>query len=163
MKKEVLIAILIGFGLGLTITYGIYRLRTALEDQPQTIADIVSGSPTPSPEVNSLLAMLTPEDGSIQTEKKTTVAGSTIPNSYVILFVNNSDYIQTSDDSGNFSFDVPLETGSNVLIVHVLNESGEVITKEKVVVVSNLYTSENPLQASDSAKPTPAPTKKPAT
>lgn len=153
MKKEVLIAILIGFGLGLTITYGIYRLRTALEGQPQTIAEIVNSSPTPSPEVQALLAVLTPEDGSIQTGSSTTVAGSTLPNSFVVLFVNNDDYIQTSDASGNFSFDVPLKSGSNVLVTHVLNENGEVITKEKVVVVSDLYTSENPLDASASAQP----------
>lgn len=154
MKKEVLIAILIGFGLGLSITYGIYRLRTALKDRPQTIADIVNSTTTPAPEPQAMLAVLTPEDGAIQTEKATTVAGSTIPNSLVILFVNDTDFIQTSDVSGNFSFQVDLKDGSNVLITHVVTEGGEVITKEKVVVVSNLYTSENPLQATESAKTT---------
>lgn len=151
MKKEVLIAILIGFGLGLTITYGIYRFRTAFEDSPQTIAEIVS-STTPTPESQSLLALLTPEDGAIQTATDTTVAGSTIPDSFVVLFVNDEDFIQKSDESGNFSFQVNLENGSNVIIAHVLNESGEVITKEKTVVVSDIYTSENPLEASSSAE-----------
>ena len=153
MKKEVLIAILIGFGLGLTITYGIYRVRTALKDRPQTIADIVNSTNTPSPEPQSMLALLTPEDGAIQTEKTTTVAGSTIPNAFVVLFVNDSDYLQKSDESGNFSFQVDLKDGSNVLIAHVLNETGELITKEKTIVVSTIYTSDEPLQASESAKP----------
>lgn len=152
MKKEVLIAILIGFGLGLTITYGIYRVRTALEDQPQTIADIVNSTNTPSPEPQSMLALLTPEDGAIQTEKTATVAGSTLANALVVLFVNDIDYIQKSDATGNFSFQVDLKDGSNVLIAHVLNENGEVITKEKTVVVSNIYTAENPLQATESAQ-----------
>lgn len=153
MKKEVLIAILIGFGLGLTITYGIYRLRTALEDQPQTIADIVNSTNTPSPEAaQSVIALLTPEDGTIQTETQTTIAGSTIPNSLVVLLLNDSDYIQTSDESGNFSFEVELKSGSNVVVAHVLNENGEVVTKEKTIVVSDIYTAENPLQASQSAE-----------
>lgn len=153
MKKEVLIAILIGFGLGLTITYGIYRLRTALEDQPQTIADIVNSTNAPVQEAQSMIALLSPEDGAIQTETTTTVAGSTIPNTMVVLLVNDSDYIQNSDESGNFSFPIQLKTGSNVIVAHVLNENGEVITKEKTVVVSDIYTAINPLQATDSAKP----------
>lgn len=152
MKKEVLIAILIGFGLGLTITYGIYRLRTALEDQPQTIADIVNSTNTPTPEAQSMIALLTPEDGAIQTETNTTVAGTTIANALVVLLVNDTDYIQKSDESGNFSFPVELKTGSNVIVAHVLNENGEVITKEKTVVVSDIYTSANPLQATQSAQ-----------
>jgi hypothetical protein len=154
MKKEVLVAILIGFGLGLTITYGIYRVRTALQDRPQTIADIVNSTNTPSPEPQSMLAILTPEDGAIQTEKATTVAGSTIPNAFVVLFINDTDYIQKSDESGNFSFQVDLKDGSNVLIAHVLNETGELITKEKTIIVSEIYTSDKPLQATESAKPT---------
>lgn len=161
MKKEVLIAILIGFGLGLTITYGIYRLRSALKAQPQTIAEIVNSTSTPTPEAQSMLALLTPEDGTIQTEKTTTIAGSTLPNTLVVLFVNDRDYIQTSDASGNFSFQVDLDDGSNLIIAHVLNENGEVITKEKTIVVSDIYTSDNPLQASSSAKPTTTPTATP--
>ncbi|PIR61641.1 MAG: hypothetical protein COY81_01455 [Candidatus Pacebacteria bacterium CG_4_10_14_0_8_um_filter_43_12] len=149
MKKEVLIAILIGFGLGLTITYSIYRLRTAMEDKPQTIEEIVSTTPSPSADTQSMLAILTPADGSIQTEKTATVAGSTFANAFVVLFVNNTDYTQTSDESGNFSFEVKLDDGSNVLKAHVLNENGEVVTKESVVVVSDLYSAEP--EASQSA------------
>ncbi|MDQ5951263.1 MAG: hypothetical protein QG639_540 [Patescibacteria group bacterium] len=152
MKKEVLIAILIGFGLGLTITYGIYRLRTALEDQPQTIADIVNSTNTPVPEAQSMIALLTPEDGAIQTETSTTIAGSTVANSMVVLIVNDADYIQQSDESGNFSFPVELKAGSNVITAYVLNENGEVMTKEKTVVVSDIYTSSDPLQATESAQ-----------
>ena len=149
MKKEVLIAILIGFGLGLTITYSIYRLRTAMEDKPQTIEEIVSTSPTPSADTQSLLAILSPTDGSIQSENTTTVAGTTLANAFVVLFVNDNDYLQTSDESGNFSFEVKLDDGSNVLKAHVLNENGEVVTKESVVVVSDLYSAEP--EASQSA------------
>lgn len=139
MKKEVLLAILIGFGLGLTITYGIYRLRTAFEDKPASIEQIVNASPSPSPESRSVLSIHSPEDGSIQEEKSTTVAGTTIPNSVVVLFVNNQDYIQTTDASGNFSFEVALNDGSNVLITHVIDENGQTVTQERTVIVSTLY------------------------
>lgn len=154
MKKEVLIAILIGFGLGLSITYGIYRVRLALQEDPTTIADIVSSTPTPSPEGEALLSILNPVDGSIQEQTATTVTGSTIPNSMVVLFVNNEDYIQSSDNSGSFSFEVELETGSNVLTTHVLNDTGQVVSRTSTVIVSNLYSEDSPLQATDSASTT---------
>lgn len=139
MKKEVLIAILIGFGLGLVIMYGLYRLRIAMTDKPQAIEEIVKATPSPTAEAEAVIALHSPEDGSIQTETNTTVTGTTLPNSYVVIFVNEEDFITTADESGNFSLDAELELGSNVIVTHVVDNDGNTYTKERTVIVSDIY------------------------
>jgi hypothetical protein len=152
MKKEVLIAILIGFSLGLTITYGVYRVRLAMQDQPPSIEQIVNATPTPASEAQSIIAVHSPTNGTVQTEASTTVAGTTLPNAFVVLFVNNESYIQTSDATGNFSFEVPLVNGGNILIVHVVNEDGQSISVERTIVVTSVYSSDGASEATPSAE-----------
>lgn len=152
MKKEVLIAILIGFSLGLTITYGVYRVRLAMQEEPPSIEQIVNATPTPSSEAQSIIAIHNPENGRVQTETSTTVAGTTLPNAFVVLFVNNDNYIQTSDATGNFSFEVPLVNGGNVLTTHVVNEDGQSVSVERTIVVTSVYSSDGASQATPSAE-----------
>jgi len=159
MKKEMIIAIVIGFLLGLVITFGVYRLRVA-KTRHNTPA-VPSPSVSASPVVDSLISIHNPEEGTIQEEKSLTVTGGTIPDSYVVLFVNNTEYIRQSDESGNFSFDVELAEGSNLLTVTVLTDDGQVITKERTVIVTNVYNAPPTESATPSASPSVKPTTTP--
>lgn len=137
MKKEVLIAIFVGLSMGLIITFGIYRVRTSLTQTPtQNLAEIQEAVATATPTV---LALHSPEDGTIQTETETTVTGSTIANTFVVLFANEEDYITTSDESGNFSFQIELDQGVTVLRVHVLDDTGATSVEERLIVVSDAF------------------------
>jgi hypothetical protein len=156
MKKEMIIAIVIGFLLGLIITFGVYRLRVAKDRKSNTLVPSPTTSVTPV--ADSQITIHSPEEGSIQQEKTATVTGSTIPDSYVVLFVNETEYIRQSDESGNFSFDVELADGSNLLAVQVLTDDGTIITKERTVIVTNVY-NEPPVE---SATPSASPTTKPS-
>lgn len=158
MKKEMAIAVLIGFLLGLIITYGIYRLRISH----------VKKMPTPTPtnqpntsstEDESILAIHNPENGTVQKEKSTTVTGAALPNSYIVLFVNDTDYLRKTDQQGNFTFEVPLQTGSNVLSLQLLQDDGKTVTKERTIIVTTVYDTGTPTDmgsdttATKSAKP----------
>ncbi len=134
MKKEVFIAVFIGLSLGLIITYGIYRMRMALDTPPTTIT--VENDPETEPSsVSSSLSVINPTNGTVQLEKASTVTGSTLPNAYVVVFVNNEDHIATADATGNYSVEVPLTIGANTVKIHVIDELGQVTTEERVVVV----------------------------
>lgn len=138
MKKEVLIAIFVGLSMGMIITFGVYRVKNSINEKPtanleeELAEENVPATPT-------LLALHSPEDGTVQTEKELTVTGTTIPNSFVVLFVNDSDFISNTDESGNFSFKIELEDGVNIIRVHVLNETGETTVAERLVVVSDEF------------------------
>ncbi len=149
MRKEVLAAVIIGLSLGLFITYGFYRVRSTLTET--TITDLQT-TPSPSPEapVPTNLALHSPEDGTIQTETTLTVAGATIPNALVVVFVNDADMITTADETGNFAVESTLKQGSNTIAVHVVDENGDTTVEERVVIVTTIF--EETADATDSAQ-----------
>lgn len=151
MKKEMFIAIFIGLTLGLIITYGVYRMRVAFLRGSDNVTTSTTPDPSPTPDTTSL-TIFSPEDGSIQTQKELTVSGTTLPNAYLVLFVNNEDYISTADQSGNFSFNVILEDGGNILKIHTIDGNGTTTTVQRTVIVQSTATP----AATASAKPSPS-------
>lgn len=146
MKKEVLIAIFVGLSMGLIITFGVYRVRNSITQKPTPdfIEDAQNDQAVATPTV---LALHSPEDGTIQTEKELTVTGTTIANSYIVVFVNDEDYISTSDESGNFTIKVELEDNENIIRVHVIDEGNSAIIEERLVVVTDVFEKLEALQA----------------
>ncbi len=145
MKKEVLVAVLIGLSMGLVITYGIYRVQNSLNQPPVTdVADVLelTNGALESAAVATVLSVHTPQAGAVQTANTTTITGTTIPNANVVLFINADDNIVVSDDSGNFTFNANLQDGTNLLNIYVVNDSGETAMEERIVVVTDMYESE---------------------
>lgn len=141
MRKEVLIAIVLGFGLGLLITFGLWSANKAMkqkEELPPTAEETTpSLSPTPIPASFSL-AILTPEDESVQAEEKITVSGSTEPEVQVIIISNKDEEIVEADNTGKFSADITLEKGTNEITITATNEAGDEVTKTIGVVYSTI-------------------------
>lgn len=137
MKKEVLIAIFVGLSMGLIITFGVYRVMSSLTQKP--VAEFVQETQTQVTATPTVLTLHSPEDGIIQTETELTVTGTTIPNSFIVVFINNEDYISTSDESGNFTIKVELETGENIIRVHVVDVNVAHTVEERFVVVSDAF------------------------
>lgn len=134
MKKEVVIAILIGLSLGLFITYGIYQARTGISRRSDTDLTV---SPALSDELSGELILNSPLDESVQNEDTVSVSGTTIPNSFVVVFVGNDETITTADDSGNFSVEVTLVDGANIITVSVVDQDGRTLSLERTVIVSD--------------------------
>jgi hypothetical protein len=88
MKKEVLLAVMIGLTMGLLITYGIYRVQSAMNQPPATdvLETTVETDQTPAPTV---IALHSPEQGVVQINQELIVTGTTIPDSAVVIFVND--------------------------------------------------------------------------
>lgn len=151
MKKEVFLAIFIGLSFGLLITYGVYQARLSLnnpEPKPSLEAEL---SPTPEGENTGKLAIFSPDDESVQKDTSLSVTGSTLPNNYVVIFVNDDETITTADESGNFSVEVTLEDGSNIITAYTLDEDGNSTKEIRTVIV----TDETLLDENDSTEQTP--------
>lgn len=117
MKKEVILAIVIGFGIGLLITFGIYTARTALERKTAA-----SPSPTPefSPEASASSHQITitePKPDTLTDTDKVTVTGSTTPESAVTLITAETQKIVVADKTGRFSAELELTGGINEISV----------------------------------------------
>lgn len=153
MKKEVIIAIFVGLSMGLIITFGVYRVKSTITEQPVAdfIQDEEDNQATATP---TILALHSPEDGIIQTDKELIIAGTTIPNTFIVAFVNDEDYLSNSDESGNFSIKVQLEEDENIIRVHVVDENSASVVEERLVVVSSAFEDLESNQATDSAQTT---------
>lgn len=133
MKKEIIIAILLGLTVGLFITYTLYRSRNVVDDdQTKKIEELLE--PTPEAETLSNLVIHSPEDESIIGEDTLTVAGDTDPENFVAILVNENEYLTTADETGAFSVSVDLEAGSNIISVHSIDEDGKTTVDERTVV-----------------------------
>lgn len=154
MKKEVIIAIVLGLLVGLIITYGIYRVRTTVSHRKNetSIEKLATPAASLQEKTNATITILSPEDGAILENKELQIAGSSTPDAHVILFVNNRDYISSADTTGAFSFEVTLEDGVNILTIHVVDQEGLTATTQRVVVVSSIFS--NPAEASESGQAT---------
>jgi hypothetical protein len=137
MKKEIVIAILIGLSLGLFITYGVYQAKTGISKKADQDQKTLALTPAPDQEFSGELILNSPEDEIVQSEKTTSVSGTTLPNSFIIILVGNNEKITSSDESGNFSVEVELEDDVNIITTVVLDENGRSITDTKTIIVSD--------------------------
>ena len=154
MKKEVFIAITVGFILGLIITFGVYRAQTSLK------AQVVEPTPTPAQEMTNAtpapsqhsLTITSPEDNDIITQEEIDITGLTSPNSYLTITSTNDEEIFESDDTGNFMSKIKLTGGANLIKVTSINPQGQEASKELTLVFSTADLNNN-----TKASPSPSP------
>jgi len=137
MKKEVFIAIIIGFILGLIITFGIYRANQALKQQKTTkptIAPTAIPSPPAPEKIN--LEISKPENNLVIQEKKVTVSGQAEPKTAIAFLAENYEDLVLSDEKGLFSAEIPLVGGANRIKVIALAPDGQKQEKTITLVYS---------------------------
>lgn len=125
MRKEVILAVIIGIILGGVILYGINLANTSSKlNQGNTETEKGSSKVTPSPskKPDSLISILFPPNNSVVTEAKLTLKGTTKPNSNVAIISESDDILTMSDKSGNFSGDINLISGENIITITIVGD-----------------------------------------
>ena len=127
MKKEVLIAIIIGFTLGLIITFGVYNAKKSIENRdrlnnPASDNETVGESTAQS---SHFINLTSPENYSVHDQEELTLTGITSPNSMIAILNNEYESLSSTDHQGNFSVDVELDAGENVITIAAYNPAGE--------------------------------------
>lgn len=125
MKKEVIIAIIIGFGIGLAITIGIHATR---KQEKTAINPASQVSPSPAPETEHHITLVSPLENSVQASETVLVKGQTTPDSTVVLETEKTHQIKIADGSGFFEAEYPLTTGPNQINITSYSPSGSVAT-----------------------------------
>lgn len=144
MRKEVLLAILIGAGLGLLITFAVYQSRRSVsEAQKDQVQEVLNNHDDNEEVDNSQLAITSPEDNLIVDSQRLIVSGNTQINNFVVIFVNNEEVITNADESGNFSKEVRLNQGANVLVIYAINQDGLVCQNTRTVIVDADFLNED--------------------
>lgn len=152
MKKEIIIAIIVGIFLGLVITYGLYTSRTVAENNAQTqVNETLLDEGDQEINLNQL-SIYEPTEGLVITEEKISISGASLANNFVVIFVGDKDIITQADESGNFSVEAELNSGANIITAIAIDENGQQSQVSRTVIVDdNSLNLSEAGQASDSA------------
>jgi hypothetical protein len=129
MKKEVIIAIVLGFALGLVITFGIWTANRAIQEKAKTPTPPTNAptpqEETPTPTTPELpLTISEPADNTISSKEKITLSGSTSPEAIVVIFDEENEKIIEADKEGQFESEITLTGGPNRITIKAFDDSG---------------------------------------
>lgn len=178
MKKEVVLAIILGLTAGVIVTFGVYTANRALQQRaaessteatplPPTADEEQPTTLQPSPK--SALEIETPENNSIATEEILTTRGQTFPSALIVVMVNDTDFLGTANESGKFTIPVKLTPGSNTLVFTAQDPNSLAQEEAQRLVVfstadlnkGSTATGSSLLKSSPTPKPTASPSPAP--
>lgn len=125
MRKEVILAVIIGVLLGGVILYGINLANNSSKvntENAETEETNTKATPTPSKKVANQITIITPQDNSVVTESIIALKGSVKANSNIAIVSESDDILTTSDSSGNFSSNINLINGENTITITVVDD-----------------------------------------
>lgn len=141
MKKEILIAIIIGFILGLVITFGIWTANKSLQESSQTQT---TGNNESQPIVTETveegqisLVISSPENNALVNQEKIEIVGQTVAQATVIILYEEGEEVFQADEKGEFSQEITLVGGANEIKITVFDEEGNEANKALNLVYSS--------------------------
>jgi len=140
MKKEGIIAILIGLGIGLLVAGGIYRAKTAVQEtitEKKQKKESNNNNTHTESESNLSLTINTPEDNSIVSENSITVTGEATKDTYIAIIAEKTEHLIIPSETGQFTQEIKLVKGSNVINIAIYTENGEKIEKTLNIVYTS--------------------------
>lgn len=136
MRKELLVASIIGIGFGLIIAFGVYRVNSSLKPN----AAKTESTPKPKTVVSEFkIALDKPQNNDVVTLSSTQVSGITKPLTWVTVSGEDEDYIIQSDEKGLFSQDVSLIAGINQIKITAFDSVGSQSVEKVLVVYSSSF------------------------
>jgi hypothetical protein len=136
MRREVIIAIILGVGLGVAVAFGVWRANIALSSkssQANSLAQVNQNSQGDIPNSSDLLVS-SPEDNSITSTESVIIKGSAVPKAIVVISSNVDNEIVQADTSGSFEKQITVDGGPNQIVVKSYDEQGNE-SQQKITVV----------------------------
>jgi len=141
MKKEILVAIVIGFILGLVITFGIWTANNSLKQGVNTQTKEITenektATPAPSQEEKLSLEITSPSNNALVNQEKLEISGKTAPQATIAIVYEEGEKIAEADEKGNFSVEITLVGGSNEIGISAFDDQGNEASKTLNLVYS---------------------------
>lgn len=138
VKKEATVAVIIGLILALVVTGGVFRARYALRSiKLPTLPSKQTSSASLKDTTNTELFLeLSTPDNSVTKEPVLTLAGKTLPDTYIAILGEKGEYLIVPSDIGSFSQEITLVKGANTIRINIYQNDGKKIEK----TVNAVYT-----------------------
>lgn len=133
MRKEVIIAIVIGFFLGLVLAVGFWTANQAVKDKKTAQTVKVSNS-TPSPSPVSDFSIDSPENNIVTDKDKIQISGKTTPLATVVAYSEDTQRFTQADENGFYSLGIDLVKGSNIFTLKSIDNNDNVKQKELTLI-----------------------------
>lgn len=145
MRKELLVAIVIGLTIGLIIVFGFITAQKAINEQRQaqgqptnTTSSTTSGtvpapSGSPTSSTKHTVTITTPKDLFVSAESEILLKGTTTPNSHVAITTEKGTFIVDATETGQFAQKIQLVGGENE--IRVVSFSPELDRTETALTV----------------------------
>lgn len=136
MRKEVIVAIILGFIVGITIAFGVYNANQSLKKakiapSPSTSDEVISSS-----KPKTTLVISEPEDNIVLKNNEATISGQTAPQAVVAIMTEEDNELVIADNEGVFTSNINLISGANEIKVISIDSSGNKEEKSINVVYS---------------------------
>jgi hypothetical protein len=138
MRKEIVVAIIIGLFVGFVVAYGVRTAQISLENRQAEAEKATTTQAAVSEETvaGHSLFITTPEPNAVTDKNSVAIIGSTTPNS-LISIIGDADEIATiADDAGNFTGTLELNGGVNTVVIKSYNDLGEAAETSFMIIYS---------------------------
>lgn len=139
MKKDVIIAVVIGFVIGGAAALGVTNLPALLKNTQKTTAEKIAATISPSPEPSKTtngetsLSVEQPEQDSLLPEKIVFVTGKSKPGNLVVVETDLESQATEVKENGTFSAKITVGEGSNTILVNSYDDAGNEDSKSVTV------------------------------
>lgn len=133
MKKDVTVAVIVGFILGAVVAITFVNLPKLLKKGSDVAQNVSFPSITPtitttiSPSENLIIDE--PSDESIVAKNSVNIVGKTKANNTIVAVSEVDGIIKTASDDGSFSFPFKLSEGGNKIYIATYDKNGTSETK----------------------------------
>jgi len=159
MKKEVLIAIIIGIILGFGTTAVFWarqegkltlnldlpfqnkstdesKINEKKQQESNSVEEIAQNEPEVQGESSIKLEIDQPVNESVSKLSRITLSGITEPNAIVAIIMADEEQTIIADEAGKFETEIDLEGGENIISISAFDDDGNSSTKEIIVIHS---------------------------
>ena len=155
MRKEILVAIIVGIGVGVVVAFGIWRANSALKTNLPDLPSLLQGqAPTQAPQ-EFKVTTAEPEQNDVITDSPVAISGITKSSSWIVISAETKDYVFLTDSGGAFSQEVELSTGVNQILIAAFDSTGEKTESTLTIVYSTEFAQdlETPSPSSPTGQP----------
>ncbi|MBU1200367.1 hypothetical protein KJ953_02420, partial [Patescibacteria group bacterium] len=117
MRKEIILAIILGIILGGVIIFGINLANRPAADLAPALSMQSPTPPSPSP----TLQITSPLNNSVSFQDSLTLTGKTLADAWIALIWEDSQTIIQADETGNWEQEINLVGGENIINITTSN------------------------------------------
>jgi len=142
MKKDVVVAVLVGFILGAGVAVAFVNLPKLMKKGAQLTQDVPKSKITPTISTtitpSTTLEVTEPTDESIASKSSVNIIGKTRANNTLVAVSDLDGVIKTASEDGSFSLPFKLTEGGNKIYIASYDKNGVAETK----ILTVFYTTE---------------------